>query len=283
MVNGMREDYFVNIAFAQAIKLYLSSKKNPDSITYNCFLVVIIRALALIYGEIDILNPYYLNNKVVFLNNLSRYGMNKSDVALFKDEVLNYYDFEIKNNRLEIKEVNPYFLNIIKYLIDMFSYKRKNSQVSFDEEENFLSLIYTTHTKNEYMLAYGRLMNNNANFNEKYYYSKINELDVTKEFGQTINMNLNLEALNYVGVNLSNVNDLNTKELASAKDAAYKYFSVDASKASRDEDLESKLKALKNLNSKTITSGNGYVDILLLMSVIVTSLSVIAIIAFTVF
>ncbi len=279
----MREDYFVNIAFEQAIKLYLSYKNNQESITYNCFLVVIIRTLALIYGEIDILNPYYLNNKVVFLNNLSRYGMNKSDVALFKDEVLNYYEFEIKNNHTEINTVNPYFINIIKYLIDMFALKRINSSVSFDEEEQFLNLIYTTHTTNEYMLAYSKLMHNDPNFNEKYYYSKINELDVTKEFNKTISMNLNLEALNYVGVNLSNVNDLSSEELANAQNAAYKYFSVDSSKASRDEDLASKLQALKTLNSKTITSGNGYVDILLLMSVIVTSLSVIAIIAFTIF
>ena len=214
---------------------------------------------------------------------MSRYGMNKSDVAVFKDEILNYYEFEIKNNRTEITKVNPYFLNILKYLIDMFALKRKITSVSFDEEEEFLKLIYTNHTDNEYMLAYSKLMNNNPNFNEKYYYSKINELDVTKEFNKTISMNLNLEALNYVGVNLSNVNNLSNEELASAKSAAYKYFSVDSTKASRDEELASKVAALKKINEKTITSGNGYVDILLLMSVIVTSLSVIAIIAFTVF
>ena len=278
----MREDYFVNIAFTEGIKLYLSSKNNPDSITYNSFLVVIIRVLALIYGEPDILNPYYLNNKVAFLNNLARYGMNKSDVALFKDEVLNYYEYEIKNNSETVKVVNPYFESILKYLIDMFALKKKNASISFVEEENFLKLIYTTHTTNSYMLSYSYLMNNDVNFLEKYYYSKINELDVTKELNETISMNLNLEALNYVGVNLSNINNLNEKELANANNAAYKYFNVDASKVSRDVDLNSKLKGVKN-NKLSLSTGNGYVDILLLMSVIVTSLSVVAIFAFTVF
>ena len=279
----MKGEYFINEAIEVALNNYKDSQNNKDSILYNSFLVVVIRILVLIYGEADLLNPYYLNNKITFLNNLSKYGLSKSDIAIFISDLFNFYKLEEENKKRVIKVKNPYFKNILKQLVDMFTLKRKTVGVNYIDEEEFLELCYTSHTKNPYRLSYNYLMSDDINFIEKYYYSKINELDVTKELSKTINMNLNLEALNYVGVNLSNVNDLNTKELASAKDAAYKYFSVDASKASRDEDLESKLKALKNLNSKTITSGNGYVDILLLMSVIVTSLSVIAIIAFTVF
>ena len=65
-----------------------------------------------------------------------------------------------------------------------------------------------------------------------------------------------------------------------AKNEAYNYFMVDATSPSRDDDLESAINNFKNYGKK-VTTGNGYVDILLLMSVIVTSFSVIAIIIFS--
>ena len=108
----MREEYFVNIAFDTGIKSYLSIE-NKEGIKYNSFLVVVIRLLVLIYGEADILNPFYLNNKVVFLNNLAKYGMAKSDIAVFKEEFLNYYKFEVQNIngriRATVKTKEPLF------------------------------------------------------------------------------------------------------------------------------------------------------------------------------
>ena len=56
----MKEEYFVNIAIQKAIKQYLASINNKDSINFNSFLVVIIRILVLIYGYADIINPFYL-------------------------------------------------------------------------------------------------------------------------------------------------------------------------------------------------------------------------------
>ena len=56
----MREEYFVNIALDKSIKKYLALENNKDSVEYNTFPVIVIRILALIYGKLDILNPYYL-------------------------------------------------------------------------------------------------------------------------------------------------------------------------------------------------------------------------------
>jgi len=47
---------------------------------------------------------------------------------------------EIADNTAEIGEED------LKYLIDMFVAKKKNGKVSFNDEEKFLELIYTTHT-----------------------------------------------------------------------------------------------------------------------------------------
>lgn len=110
----MREEYFVNIAFDKSIKRYLALESNKDSVDYNTFPVVVIRMLALIYGKLDILNPYYLKNSIAFMNNLGKYGVSKSELALFKDDFLSFYEFDIANEKKSIKSKNPYFTNIQK-------------------------------------------------------------------------------------------------------------------------------------------------------------------------
>lgn len=271
----MKEGYFVNIAIHKAIELYLTSEKKQDSILYNSFFVVVIRILTLIYGRLDILNPYYLNNSIAFMNNLAKFGMNKSDLALFKEEFLSYYQFECNSKSTTYKLSNPYFKKVIEYLIDMFVRKKKSIQVSIEEEETFLDLIYSTHTKDFYRISDGYLNGNFAKYFEKYYYSKLNEMDMTREmdFNKTISTNLNLEALNYVGVSLSNLKNMKNEEIEKAKSNAYQYFLVDANSPSREEELKEKIDYYKMYGHK-VTSGNGYVDILLLLSVIMTSFSV---------
>ncbi len=279
----MREEYFVNIAFDKSIKKYLALESNKDSVDYNTFPVVVIRMLALIYGKLDILNPYYLKNSIAFMNNLGKYGVSKSELALFKDDFLSFYEFEIENEKKSIKSKNPYFTNIQKYLVDMFVAKKKSTDVSLTEEETFLELIYSSHTKNIYRMSYNYWMSDDPNFIEKYYYSKLNEMDVTKELAldKTITGNLNLDALNAMGISLSNLLDMTNDQINKAQDKAYEYFEVDAESVTRDKDLNNALDYYK-MYGKKITSGNGYVDILLLMSVIVTSLSVISIIIFSI-
>ena len=206
--------------------------------------------------------------------------MSRADIAIFKEEFLNYYKFEEENNNGKIKFKNPYFKNVLKYLVDMFIFKRNSVEVTYQEEEMFLDLAYTSHTKNPYRVSYNYLASENPQYIEKYYYSKVNQFDVTSDLSKTISTNLNLEALKYVGVDLSSLKNMSKDEIENAKNEAYNYFMVDATSPSRDDDLESAINNFKNYGKK-VTTGNGYVDILLLMSVIVTSFSVIAIIIFS--
>ena len=258
----MREEYFVNIAFEESIKLYLTSLSNKDSLAYNTFPVVVIRLLALIYGKLDIVNPYYLKNSVAFMNNLGKYGVSNSRIALFKDEFQKFYEFEQANSKRKIKQKNPYFVSIQKYLVDMFVPKKKTEDVSLTEEESFLDLIGSTHTKNYYRLSYLYLMSDDLNFIEKYYYSRLNEMDVTRELvlDKTITGDLNLEALNLLGISLSNLKNMSNEEINKAQNKAYEYFEVDALSPTREKDLNKAIDYYK-LYGKKITSGNGYVDI----------------------
>lgn len=279
----MKDKVFINEAFDNAIKAYINSIDKPNSLNYNTSLVVPIRILVLIYGKLDIINPYYLENSVVFFENLGKYGISPNDLALFKEDFLAFYKFEINNEKRKIKEKNPYLKNVLNRLIDMFIAKKKNSKVSLAEEDKFLELIYSTHTKNPYRISYAYLMLGDLNYTEKYYYTKLNELDVTSELDltKTFNTKINLDALDIMGINLTKIKNMNDDEIKEAKNKAYNYFQVDASKASREDDLKTRVKYFKMTGEK-LSSGNGYVDILLLMSVIITSFSVIAIIIFSV-
>lgn len=279
----MKDKEFVNKAIEKAIKTYIEAKDKPNSLLYNSFLVVTIRILALIYGKTDILNPYYLGNSGVFFQNLSKYGVEAEVIALFKEDFLAFYEFEIKNEKRKIKLQNPYFKKVLKYLIDMFVAKKRNGKVTFNEEEKFLDLIYTTHTKNAYRISYAYLNLDDIKYTEKYYYSKLNEMDMTRELDldKTIRTKLNLEALSMIGVNLSNLENMSEKDIEKAKKEVYNYFEVDSSNVSSENELSEKINYYK-MYGKKVTSGNGYVDILLLMSVIVTSFSVLAIIIFNI-
>lgn len=275
----MRDECFVNIAVDNAMKSYLISSKDSDSILFNSFYVVVIRALILIYGK-DIVEAYNNKNSVLFMNILSKYGMSVADAAVFKEEFLNFFNFEEENSRRKIKLKNPYFKVVLKYLVDMFATKKKKTSINYIEEEEFLDLIYTTHTKNPYRISYNYLMSDDIMYSEKYYYSRINELDITRDLSDDLGDNLNLKALEYVGVNLSNLKDMSNSETEQAKINAYEYFDIDVNSPTRDKELEEQINALNNLNNK-VTTGNGYVDILLLMSVIATSFSVLAILVFS--
>lgn len=280
MVEHMTKGYFINIAVDTALKDYINSKSNKDSLAFNSFLVVVIRILTLIYNESDILNPYYLQNPVAFINNLGKYGKSKIDITSFLEEILTYYEFEIKNKNSKIKFKNPSFIKIQKYLVEMFILKKKNGNASFDDEEKFLDLIYSSQTKNPYRMSYWYLKCDNPQFIEKYYYTLLNDQEVTRvDLDETINASLNLEALNYLGINLSNLKNMSNKEIAEAKNEAYRYFEVDSNSPMRDDDLKKAVDFYK-MHGQKLTSGNGYVDILLLMSVIITSLSIVAIIIF---
>lgn len=239
----MKDEYFINEAFDEAIKLYIASSLNKDGLIYNSFLVIVIRSLILIYGEDLILNPYYLKDEEAFYRNLAIYGYNYTNIALFKEDLLNFYKEDIANRQEKYQKPILFFQNVMESLIDMFILKKKNYPVNYQEEEAFLDLIYINNV-DPYRYSYKYLMDKD-NFIEKYYYTKLNDFDITK----TIKLNVPDITENY-----------QVKE--------------------ENQFLDNLRHILKD--RKTLTTGNGYVDILLLMSVIFTSFSIISILIFSI-
>ena len=97
------KSFFINEAFDKAINDYMISKDKPESVLYNSFLVVVIRMLINIYGELDIINPYRIKNEESFDNNLIKYGAKKESIVKLKQAMANYYLIEKRNLQLIYK------------------------------------------------------------------------------------------------------------------------------------------------------------------------------------
>ena len=85
---------FINEAFTKAINDYLKSSDNIQGVTYNSFLVVVLRSLVSIYSELDIVNPKVMDDTELLKDNLSKFGYSKTDVEVFLSNLLNNYCVE---------------------------------------------------------------------------------------------------------------------------------------------------------------------------------------------
>lgn len=143
------EIIFGNSALDEAFKLYVSNKDNKNSLNYNKFMCVIVRALVLIYGE-DIVNTYENKDIKAFDNILTKYGFDITEVSNFKTIVDKFYQFELRHQKKAIKKKNKFFNFVQKYLIDMMKQKSINEKVDMIEMNDFYDLLFTANSKDFY-------------------------------------------------------------------------------------------------------------------------------------
>lgn len=271
--------YFINEAFEKAVVDYLNSKDKPEGVLYNSFLVVVIRLLINIYGELDIINPYQIRSEKAINDNLMKYGMSIEELTEFKRLLDGFYRIEKKNMSSIRREENIYFIETQKKLIDMFNLKRFNYGVTEDERKEFFDLLYTPGTSNALRLSYNFL--NASNTYEIAEYFKVAMTKVVKKEEEKKDL-LSMEVYKLFGINLASLSKMNNEEIMKINSNIYKSFDISENAINKDYLLEESIKALKTKNTP-ITTGNGYVDILLVMSVIVTTLMVVVIFGTLVF
>ena len=259
--------YFINEAFEKAVTDYLNSKDKKEGLIYNSFLVVVIRLLINIYGELDILNPYQIKSEVAFDDNLMKYGMSKDKVLEFKRLLDGFYRIERKNMSSVKREVNIYFIEVQKMLIDMFNLKRLNFGLTESDRKEFFDLLYTPGTSNALRLSYNFL--NAENVYEIAEYFKVSmekEIEVPKISEKEKDL-LPFETYKLFGVNISDISKMSESDVENLNSQIYESFDISENAINKDYLLEESIKAFKMQNNK-VTTGNGYVDILLVITTI---------------
>lgn len=276
--------FFVNEAFDKAINDYINSLDKKEGVLFNSFLVVVIRLLINIYGELDIINPYKVKNEFALDSNLMKYGLDKDSVSEFKRLLDGFYKIERKNMLSLKKETNVYFILVQKKLIDMFNFKRINYGITESDRKEFFDLLYTPGTSNVLRLSYNYLNAENVYeiaeyFKEAMVSEPIKKSEDKKEKQKEL---LSFDIYKMFGVGIPQISQMNEKEVENLNKQIYKSFDISENAINKEYLLEEHIKAIKMQNNK-ITTGNGYVDILLVMSIIFTTLMVVVIFSTLVF
>lgn len=274
--------YFINEAFEKAVTDYLASCDKKEGVLYNSFLVVVIRLLINIYGELDIINPYQIKSEKAFDDNLMKYNLPYEKVSEFKRLLDGYYRIEKKNLSSIKKEINIYFIEVQKILIDMFNLKRLNFGLTDSDRREFFDLLYTPGTSNALRLSYNFLNAEDVYEVAEYFKNVMNEKIEKPKVNEKEKELLSFETYKLFGINVADISKMGESDVEKLNKEIYKSFDISENAINKDYLLEEKIRAFKMQNSK-VTTGNGYVDILLVMSVIVTTIMVVVIFGTLVF
>ncbi len=266
--------FFVNEAFDKAIDNYLRSKDRPESILYNSFLVVVIRMLINIYGELDILNPYRTNNEEALNNNLVKYGASLEQIDNLKRLIDGYYRTEEHNAKVIAKEKNIYFVEVQKIVIDLFNLKRLNFGTTETDSKEFFDLLYTPGTSNALRLSYNFKEAENIYEIAEYYTKAMKE--EAPEDNETKKDLLGFDIYKMFNYSIADLSKMNGNEIDELNKEIYTSLDIKENAINKDYLLNKKIAEIK-MQKNLITSGNGYVDILLIMSIIVTVIMVVII------
>lgn len=270
---------FVNEAFTKAVNDYLKSSDQPQGIVYNSFLVVVVRMLVCMYSELDIVNPMVVGDMDLLYKNLGKFGYSKDALDIFFSNLQLFYEVEKENETRNIKEKNPYFVMSQKDLIDMFIAKKLNFYLTEEETLSFYDLLYTPFSKNPLRVSYNFLTANDVMEIDNYFKQQMRDnikVVVPKEKHY-----LNVKAYELLNYSMDDLDKMDSSELDRVNHQVYDYFKIRENAINKEYLLEKAIEAIERENNK-VTSGNGYVDILLVMSVICTIVMVIGIITFIV-
>ena len=262
----MENIIFISQEFSKAIKDYLLTKEQPLSGSLP-FFVIVIRSLVFIYGELDIINPYITKNETNlggFDSNLAKYGLDKESIDDFKINVSLY----IKTIN-EMMKPNKYFIQIEKYLIDMFFQKVLVNGYSLEEVTEFSK--YIALCDNKIMLDYVELYMEDKEEISKYFQSK--KFLASHNFSlESVNSNvLFMEAYQALGYKENQIKNFDEQELYKVNQEVYQFFGIPDSEEDKNTLLKKAVNYYKKYGNR-LTSGSGFIDFLLLLGVIITLL-----------
>lgn len=258
---------FINNAFSKAINDYQNSCDNIQGIMYNSFLVVVVRMLISIYSELDIINPMMIGDEKLLKENLAKFGYSPDAIMVFLSNLQLFLDIENDNNQKEIKDKNPYFITIQKELVDMFIKKKVNFYITEVEVNEFYDLLYTPYSKNPLRVSYNFLNATDVLEIDKYFKSEMRsnvKVVMPKEKHY-----LNVKAYELLNYSMDDIKNMSSADVDRVNSLVYDYFKIRENAINKEYLLEKAIEKIERENNK-VTSGNGYVDILLILSVIST-------------
>lgn len=258
-------NFFVNRSIDVGIENYLAKKNNGKFDKSHVFEVLVIEMLINIYGEINIINPYKLKDSKSFIKNLQLYGLSSKTTYQFIDLMDEYYKWLSLSNSQSTNLVEK-----IKFvLLQMVLHKVSDKKLSKNEKAFYFRFFENRIIGlNEICKL---MKDDNSNFYRMW--------NLKKDFINDENVKFNYELLlpdlfdekkyKEFGISLSDISRLSNETVEKINN---KIVVEEADTARRKNKFVIPLKLV-------ISSGNGFVDTLVLLSVMATEIMIGIIIA----
>ena len=149
----------------------------------------------------------------------------------------------------------------------MFALKKKSMDLKESEIDSFKDLLYTVKSPNPLITSYNFLMAKDVNEIENYFEKIVKENVYKKK--EREKKKLNIDAYEILKYSLEDINKMDADQLDEVNKKVYNYFDINENAINKDYLLD---KAVFDFNNPkpSFSTGNGYVDILLILSIVVT-------------
>lgn len=263
MITEFVPKYFINPAIEHGIRCYKLDKEGKNFNNIHKFEMYVIKALTIIYGEKSILLPYKIDNEKAFICNLLIYDVKEASVNKFLSLMNEYYEF-VTNFR-NIRKANGLMNEIEKILIEMINKRSKSKEFTEEDFQEFDSIFNPVGD----LRKLKKILSTEDGLIEKTWQDNKFELTNTQLRMRALNPNLLMpEEYAKYGFDIKSVASMSALQIENINN-----------KIKEENEIKNSKKRLKRRNRIVLSCGNGFVDKLVLTSVIATEIMIGLIIA----
>ena len=248
---------FINDSISNGISNYLLIKNGKDYDKAHIFEVYVIRCLCKIYGDINILNPYRIDNENSFKSNLIMYGLKVSEMEEFIS-LMNDYSKWLNSEKNVGKTDLTSKIEII--LINMIIERNKSNKFT-DEELEFFDKYFDP--KNNNFATLHNLITKDLSIVPMYWSRKKSLLGGNIKFKLIRNDLLSSSTYDKYGLDKELLEKMSEEKVRNINNRIL------------EKEREDKKRSTKFIPKNIIiTSGNGFVDTLMLLSIMTTEIMI---------
>lgn len=251
------DNIFINDSITSGISNYLLIKNGKDYDKAHIFEVYVIRCLCKIYGDINILNPYRIDNENSFKSNLIMYGLSVHEMEEFislMDEYSKWLNSEKNVGKTDLTSK----IEII--LINMIIERNKTNKFTTAELEFFDK--YFDPNNNNFATLHN-LITKDVNIVPMYWNRKKSLLNNNMKFKLIRNDLLSSSTYDKYGLDKEDISKMSEEKVRNINNRILE--------KEKEDNKRNKKFIPKNL---IITSGNGFVDTLMLLSIMTTEIMI---------